>query len=137
LVEEDNLNGFVEMTRKLGVEEIVGVRGNSEFIDDYMFENEPVDTKMWNPLHFAVYHGRLSIVKFIIEKMQVNIGMTAPKPFFDQEQDDCQGGDFPEDKIMLIRLAYDRGNGKVLAYLLDNLYRWMPNIAVKKIIENV
>lgn len=44
------------MLKKMKVTEIVGIRGLNLVIEDIDFEQGPVETLMWNPLHFAVYY---------------------------------------------------------------------------------
>lgn len=75
------------MIKKLKLREVVGVRGLSIQIDDIEFEKDPVDTIMWNPLHFAVYYSNFDLVKFLIKDLRVNIGLTCPKAKADNERD--------------------------------------------------
>lgn len=56
LIVNGDTQGAIEMIRKLKVKEIVGIRGLSFHLEDIDFESEPVDTVMWNPVHFAVYY---------------------------------------------------------------------------------
>ena len=65
---------------------------------------------MWNPLHFAVFYGNFELVKFFLKDMKINIGLTAPKSTADNEKDPVNTEKYPEDKIMLLMLAYDRRN---------------------------
>jgi hypothetical protein len=51
-----------------------------------LIDEEPVETLMWNPFHFAVYFNRLSILKHIIS-MKVNVGLTSQKPGAESEKD--------------------------------------------------
>lgn len=44
------------MVRKLKLREIVAIRGLNMQIEDLEFEEDSVETIMWNPLHFAVYY---------------------------------------------------------------------------------
>ena len=44
------------MIRKLKLREIVAIRGLSLHIDDIEYEEDTLDTYMWNPLHYAVYY---------------------------------------------------------------------------------
>lgn len=53
--------------------------------------------------------------------------MTAPKANADFEKDAVNTEKYPEDKIMLLLLAYDRRNAKILKYLLDEFYMFWPN----------
>lgn len=51
--------------------------------------------------------------------------VTAPKPLAESERDPTNSVNFPEDKILLLLLAFDRRNSKILGYLLDKLsYFW-------------
>jgi len=74
------------MISKQNVNEITGIRGYNHFIDDYLFENEPIEVSMWNPLHFAVYHGHLPLVKFFFEELKTHILLSFAKPAFENEQ---------------------------------------------------
>lgn len=55
IVKGENL-AVIEIIKKQKLREIVGIRGLSMQIEDLEFEDEPVETIMWNPLHFAVYY---------------------------------------------------------------------------------
>jgi ankyrin repeat protein len=66
---------------------------------------------MWNPLHFAVFYGNFDLVKFFIKDLKINMGVTAPKSTADSEKDPVNTEKYPDDKIMLLLLAYDRRNG--------------------------
>ena len=57
-------------------------------MNDLTFEKDPVSTLMWNPLHFAVFHQRLELVKFIVSEMNVGIKITAPKALAEKEKDE-------------------------------------------------
>ena len=72
----------------MNIKEVASIRGFKEFIDDYQFENEPIEVQMWNPLHFAVYHNHLEIVKFLVSELKVNFGLTQSKPQFEEENVD-------------------------------------------------
>ena len=74
---------------------------------------------MWNPLHFAVYYQNIELVKFFITDLKVNIALTAPKSNADSEKDAVNTEKYPEDKIMLLLIAYDRRNSAILQFLLD------------------
>lgn len=52
--------------------------------------------------------------------------MTIPKANADTEKDAFNSEKYPEDKILVLLLAYDRRNGKILKYLLDELYMYWP-----------
>jgi hypothetical protein len=79
-------------------------------IEDIEFEDDPVETLMWNPLHFAVYYQNFDLLKFFLKEMRINLGLTAPKANADSEKDAVNNDRYPEDKIMLLLLAYDRRN---------------------------
>jgi hypothetical protein len=50
-------------------------------------DSEVKDTGMWNPLHFAVYNGHFETVKMLSEEIKVNIAMTGPRSFAQNEGD--------------------------------------------------
>jgi ankyrin repeat protein len=77
---------------------------------------------MWNPLHFAVYYGNFELVKFFLKDLKINIGVNAPKSTADNEKDPVNTEKYPEDKIVLLMLAYDRRNAPILKFLLDEYY---------------
>lgn len=77
---------------------------------------------MWNPLHFAVYYKNLELVKFFITDLKVNIALTGPKSIADSEKDAVNTEKYPEDKIMLLLLAYDRNDAAILQFLLNECY---------------
>ena len=126
LIVNGDTQGVIEMIQKLKIKEIVGIRGLTLSIDDIEFEKDTVDTVMWNPLHFAVYYQNLDLIKFFIKDLRVNIGLTAPKANAESERDVANNDKYPEDKIMLLLLAYDRRNTVILKYLLDEYYRFWP-----------
>jgi hypothetical protein len=33
------------------------------------FEDEIVETLMWNPIHYAVYFGTLQVLKYLVEEV--------------------------------------------------------------------
>ena len=81
---------------------------------------------MWNPLFFAVYYQNYDLVKFFLKEMKINIGLTAPKPNAESERDAVSNDRYPEDKILLLLLAYDRRNPQILKFLLDEAFRFWP-----------
>ena len=96
--------------KKLKIKEIVGIRGLNMQIEDLEFEDESIETGMWNPLHFAVYYQNFELVKYFLSELKVNIGMTIPKANADSEKDAFNSEKYPEDKILALLLAYDRRN---------------------------
>jgi CRISPR/Cas system endoribonuclease Cas6 (RAMP superfamily) len=109
LISSGETEAVIEMIKKLKVQEIVGIRGLNSLIDDILVESEtPVDTVMWNPLYFAVYYQNYDLVKFLIKDLKINLGLSAPKANADSERDAVNNDRYPEDKIMLLLLAYDR-----------------------------
>ena len=78
---------------------------------------------MWNPLHFAVYHNHLAIVKFILG-MEVNVGLTVHKSCAESEKDPTNNLEFQEDKITLLLIALDRNNVEILSFLLNELSKF-------------
>ena len=81
---------------------------------------------MWNPLHFAVYYQNFELVKFLISDMKVNISLSAPKANAESEKDAANTEKYPEDKIMILLLAYDRRNIQIMKFLLDECYKFWP-----------
>ena len=123
------------MIQNLGIKEVVSIRGLSLQIEDIEFERDVVDTVMWNPLHFAVYYQNIDLVKYILKTLKVNLGMTAPKANAESERDVINNDKYPEDKIMLLLLAYDRKNSTILRYLLDEGFRFWPQKTIVNLIE--
>ena len=89
---------------------------------DLPYEEEEIETLMWNPLHYAVYHKRLDIVKYLIQDLKVNVSVTAPKAPGESEKEPANSVNFPEDKIMLLMIAFANRDGPMLEYLLQELY---------------
>jgi hypothetical protein len=57
---DDVIKGNIDaVTEKLTanglLDDIVNIRGTSLIVSNLCFEPEPIDTLMWNPLHYAVY----------------------------------------------------------------------------------
>ena len=84
---------------------------------------------MWNPLHFAVYHQHVHIVKYFIKTLNVSVNVTAPKAKAESEKDPTNIIDFKEDKILLLMLAFTKKNGEIMSFLLNELwYYWTSSI---------
>ena len=66
LIGKRDAGPVIEMMKKLKLREIVGIRGLNLQIDDIKFEDDPVETAMWNPLHFAVYNNHLNLVQYFV-----------------------------------------------------------------------
>ena len=98
------------------------------------FEEDPIETVMWNPLHFAVYYQHFDLVKYIISDLKVNILLTVPKSNADSEREPANTEKYPEDKILLLLLAFDRRNSRIMKYLLDELYMYWPLSTIKQIL---
>lgn len=126
VIDKLNANGLTN--------DIVSIRGTSIQITDLSFEPEPVDTLMWNPLHFAVYFQHFELVKYFIGELKVNICVTAPKPLAESENDPTNSVNFPEDKILLLLLAYEHKSTKILTYLLEKLYYFWPSMTVDQLL---
>lgn len=104
---------------------MVHIRGVNNLVSDLPYEEEEIETSMWNPLHFAVYHQELPIVKYLISDLKVNISITAPKAASESEKDPTNSVNFPEDKFMLLLIAFAKRDKAMLEYLLDELwYFW-------------
>ena len=98
------------------------MRGVNQLVSDLPYEEEEIETAMWNPLHYAVYYGHLPVVKYLIEELKVTVSVTAPKAHGESEKDPTNSVNFPEDKIMLLLIAFAKRDGPMLEYLLDALY---------------
>lgn len=60
--------------------------------------------------------------------------VTAPKPLAESEKDPTNSVNYPEDKILLLLLAFDRRNQKILTFLLDKLYFFWPSTTVDQLL---
>ena len=67
--------------------------------------------------------------------LKVYICVTAPKSLGESEKDPTNSVNFPEDKILLLLLAYDRKNAKILSYLLEKLYYFWPTTAIDHLLN--
>ena len=57
LVIEGNLTKIQKNFEENKITEIVNIRGANYFYEDlHQDDDEEIETIMWNPLHFAVYH---------------------------------------------------------------------------------
>lgn len=54
---DGDLPGLKQKLHALGAKEVVHIRGVNELVSDLLYEEEGIETVMWNPLHFAVYYG--------------------------------------------------------------------------------
>jgi ankyrin repeat protein len=54
---------------------------------------DKVSTEEWNPLHLAIYYGRIDIVKFYLEELQVNprLSLMGPLENDPSDSDDADG----------------------------------------------
>jgi hypothetical protein len=77
----------IDLIKKQNLKEIVGIRGLNLFIEDLEFEQDTVETVMWNPMHFAVYYNNFELVKHFVSVMKVNANMTLPKANAESEKD--------------------------------------------------
>ena len=101
------------------------IRGVNNPVRDLPYEEEAIETVMWNPLHFAVYHQHLHIVKYLISDLRINVSITAPKAHGESESDPTNSVNFPEDKFMLLLMAFAKRDRPMLEFLLDELwYFW-------------
>jgi len=116
---------------------VVHIRGVNHLVSDLLYEEEGIETVMWNPLHFAVYHGQLNIVKYLVENLQVNLSVTAPKALGESEKDPTNSVNFPEDKIMLLLMAYAKRDSRMLKYLLDDLWYFWSITFVEHLFSHV
>ena len=67
----------------------------------------------------------MPIVKYLISELKVNISLTAPKAACESEKDPTNHVNFPEDKFMLLLIAFAKRDKPMLEYLLDELwYFW-------------
>jgi hypothetical protein len=67
--------------------------------------------------------------------MKINVSMTLPKANADSEKDAVNTEKYQEDKILILLIAYDRSNAKILKYLLDELYMFWPLSTIKQLLE--
>ena len=101
---------------------VVNIRGSNFVIEDLSIEGgDQIETLMWNPLHFATYYDHFHIIRYIIEDMKVNVGLTVRKHPAESEKDPTNSVSFPEDRIMVLLIALDKNNLKVLEYYLNML----------------
>ena len=104
---------------------VVQIRGSNFIIEDLQIEEgNHIETLMWNPVHFAVYYDHLHIIRYIIEELKVNVGLTVRKHSAESEKDPTNSVSFPEDRILLLLIAVDRNHLKILEYLLNALSKF-------------
>lgn len=137
----DVINGdLANLKQKLAsiqATEVVHIRGVQNIISDLLYEEDGIETVMWNPLHFAVYHGQLAIVKYLIEELKINLSVTAPKALGESEKDPTNSVNFPEDKIMLLLITYAKRDSAMLEYLLDELWYFWSITFVEHIFTDI
>ena len=105
---------------------VTHIRGYNVEIEDLKIidPDDTIETLMWNPLHFAVYHNHIAIVKHILTSMEVNVGLTVHKSCAESEKDPTNNLEFQEDKIVLLLIALDRNNVEILSFLLNELAKF-------------
>ena len=126
-----NLTRIKKIFQESKITEIVNIRGANFYYEDLNDdENEEMETHMWNPLHFAVYHQHLHIIKYFVQDLKVNIAITAPNAIAESEKDPTNSvKQFQEDKILLLLLAFTKRNAEIISYLLNELwYFWTKSI---------
>lgn len=117
-----------EMFKKLGLREVVGIRGLNLVLEEgIMGENGPVETLMWNPLHFAVYFQNQELVAYMVKEMKINLGLTGQKHNAESEKEAVNTDRYKEDKLLSLLLAYDRKDPDILKILLDEGFRIWPS----------
>ena len=131
-----NTRAVIDLIKKLQIREIVQIRGLYLSIEDMEHEDDPIDTIMWNPLHFAVYYGNFELVKFFISDLKVNIALTASKANAESEKDAVNTEKYPEDKIMLLLIAFDRQNRDIFWYLLHECYYFWPHFTINQLLKD-
>ena len=120
------------------ITEIVHIRGVNNLIEDLPFaDDEEIETAMWNPFHFAVYHKRLPIVEYFVRDLKIDVSITAPKAHGESEKDPTNSVNFPEDKIILLLMANANRDGPLLKYLLDELWYFWSITFVDHLLGNV
>ena len=82
---------------------------------------------MWNPLHFAAYHGHLEVVKYLKEDIKINIGQTAPKNFAMNEGEQVNDQEaFIEDIVFVLQMSLVKENNEIFSYLLQHYSQYWP-----------
>lgn len=88
MIVNHNTDAVKEMLRNIRASDIVGIRGLNLVLEDIGFEQgNSVETMMWNPIHYAVYFQNLELVKFFVKDMRINLAITAPKSYAENEKD--------------------------------------------------
>ena len=67
----------------------------------------------------------------------MNLSVTAPKAHGESERDPTNSVNFPEDKIMLLIMAYAKRNGPMLTYLLHEMYYFWSITFVDHLFANL
>ena len=67
------------------------------------------------------------MVKLLLRDMRVNLGFTLPKTNADNERDIVNNEKYPEDKIMVLTMAYEARDPAMLSYLLDECQCFWPS----------
>lgn len=64
---------------KLDVNDIYEMRGIQVKIFDY--QKALINTRMWNPLHYALYFGQVSVIEYLINDMKMNAKICSNQPY--------------------------------------------------------
>ena len=119
-----------KLTELKNSQQIVQVRGLNLTLEQIQFEDGPISTRMWNPLHFAVFEEKMDTVKYFLSEIKVGVKITAPKALADKETEPTNSSQVPEDKILLLLLASEKRNTPMLEYLLEELHYFWPSSLV-------
>ena len=68
--------------------------------------------------------------------MQINVTITLPKTHAESEKDPTNHVKFPEDKIMLLMIAYCNQDEKMLEYLLNKLWYFWSISFINHLLKN-
>jgi hypothetical protein len=61
------------------------MRGNNRL--EIKIDHQKIDTKMWNPLLFAVYYKQIELVRFLVEDIGMNTSYCLKEPMFKSESE--------------------------------------------------
>lgn len=105
----------------LNISEVVGIRGFTEK-EIKLFGGVKQNTKMWNPLLFAVAFKHLDLVKYLISERKVNAKLCLRDPAQSGEYSEVSPQYEVRSKCFAVLIALSNKDARMLSYLLNQLH---------------
>lgn len=105
---------------RMQIKEIVGIRGVVSY--EISLFGIKQNTKMWNPLLYAVVFRRLHMVKYLVEDIRVNAKLCLRDPAYSGEHSEVSPQYELRSKCFSVLIALYNNDIDMLSYLLNKLH---------------